>query len=349
MKFILILLVSVRLFAQLNLDTLSANGIMQATPAHQCPHHGVDIKFAMDTSGYAYWLGGCTYGNISSGSHNAEIYRVDIKTGRVDQLYNDTTDPWPGGCQAQTAYDPTRNCIWFGGGGGRGDSNYVKESSKLWRFQCPDGPVTKYSDTTIGDGWFTGARAAYSVFDPAHDLLIALGPYTLHLFYISTRQNFHVPYPFLANGLPISNCEIPSCWDSKRGLLAVTLVQTCWDPRADTGNAAYNVRDMWFFNPSDTTWSHKTPTNIPPIYRCEMTYDSRNDKYLYFGSGWSFFFDGTSCATQIWAYDPASNAWEHMPENGRYYNDVSPTSSTWPANREKGAWGYSEKYNVCLN
>jgi hypothetical protein len=340
MKTLAFLLLSSCLWAQINLDTMSAGCLAKITLTNQYPQHGADVKFGVDTSGFAYMFGGCTYGGAAEGTHNADVFRFNIATGRVDRLYDNSNAPQCYGCQAYTAYDPTRNCMWFGNSAG----NTVANTCKVFKFQCPDGPITKYSDSAIGGCW-SGAMAQYAVYDPVHDLLIGVGPGGLSLFYISTRKMKTVTYPFGS----ICGFEIPNCWDSKRGLLALTLVQTSWDPTYDAQHPACNIRDIWFFNPADTSWSHKTPTNIPPIYRCEMAYDSRNDKYIYYGSGFSFWFEHKSCETQIWAYDPGSNAWEQISQNGRAYNSHTPDASTWPANRMKGAFGYSEKYNVCVN
>jgi hypothetical protein len=341
MKYLPLLLVPVCLLAQVNLDTISDNGIAAIQPTNQFPVYGGDVKCAIDTSGYAYMMGGCTYLGAAEGTHNADVFRINIKTGRFDLLYNNATDPYPGGCQSGHAYDPTRNCVWFGNGGGSS-----LPACQVWKFQCPDGPITKYSDTTLGS-CFSGANANYWHFDTTNDLLIGVGAYGLSLFYPATRDTHFVPYPYQSYLAPY---EIPTCFDTKRGLVAITLAQVSWYPSNDTGVPANNIRDIWFFNTTSKTWSKKSPVNVPPLYRCEMTYDSRNDKYIYFGSGFDFcWIPGASCETQIWAYDPVTNAWEKMDPAGRAFNHALSTASTWPAARMKGAWAYSEKYNVCMN
>jgi hypothetical protein len=316
--------------AQVDIDTLSDNSIVQIPTQNEYPRRGVDIKCAIDTSGYMYMIGGCTYGNVAGGTHNSDVYRINIKTGWFDKLYNNSTNPYKGGCQAGHTYDPTRNCVWFGNGSS--SSRYSGIMPGLWKLQCPDGPVTKYSDTLLATGTWSGVLCQYFVYDQTHDAVIGVGPYCLVLFYLQSRDTLRVANPFGK----VCSFEIPCCMDTKRGLLAITLTTPGWDP---TG--APIMKDIWFFNPADTSWHKKTPSVAPDIARAELAYDSKNDKYIYFGSGAE-----NDCETQVWAYDYDSNTWTQQSRNGRSYNDNSPETSTWPAQRSKHAFEYCVKYNV---
>lgn len=151
---IIIFLLAAAAFSLPDIDTLSDNGMVQIPALHQSPVSGSDVKFAIDTAGYAYLFGGCTYGNLAGATHNNDVYRYDIRTGWCDKLYgcpNQTdvpANPCIMGCQAGTVYDPTRNCVWFGNGARNlGWDCYknvtpvpVFNGDGIWRFDCPGGP-----------------------------------------------------------------------------------------------------------------------------------------------------------------------------------------------------------------
>ena len=334
----LFLIIACTAFAYADFDTLSDNGIMQVPTSHQAPGYGVDIRMAVDTAGYAYMFGGCTYLNGAGGTHNNDVYRFNFFTGYCDRLYGCPSqtlvpaNPWIGGCHAATVYDPSRNCVWFANGSQLGyDCGYgivpapVFNATGIWRFDCPNGPVTQYCDTLLGDGAWFDAEAHYFYYDSLRDNIMAPGTRTLCVFHIGSKRNFRSTYPFNMVG----TTTLAGCFDTKRGLLALAF-------------AASGSNAVWFFNPADTTWFSRAPAAVPGFTTGEMTYDSKNDKFLYFGSGYS-------AHTVIWAYDYGSNTWTRMPENNRQYNDSMPETSTWPAQRWKGAWTYSAKYNVSIN
>ena len=93
-KWLLVLAMPVLLFAAVNYDTLSANGWMQFRPTDQFPNRGGDVLAAIDTSGNFYMFGGCTYGNGAGGTHNNDIYRVDLNTGVGVRLANCSNNVW---------------------------------------------------------------------------------------------------------------------------------------------------------------------------------------------------------------------------------------------------------------
>jgi hypothetical protein len=111
-------------------------------------------------------------------------------------------------------------------------------------------------------------------------------------------------------------------------------------PYTVTNPAAQVEWDMHFYNLESGQWSTKTPPLTPQIYKGELTYDIKSDRYVYFGGG---------CPSELWYYDYAYNNWTQVQPGGRAYNDGNPSASTWPPARHKHAWEYCEKYNIHVN
>jgi hypothetical protein len=280
-----------------------------------------------------YMIGGCTYEGVAGGSHNSDVYRFDLKTGSVVQVYKDADNPVQISCQCGQVYDRIRNCVWFSW------ANIYDTSGGLYRFQCPNGPITKHSDSTMGYGMYGDC---YLYHDPVHDLLVAPGQRGLVVRDMATGDTAHYDYPGQVN---FSAYEIPSCFDSKRGLVAITQWGGCWCANGPEPVDPPVLHDIYFFNTTTRQWHIKSPAVTPgPNFGSEMTYDAANDKYVYFGSGRLGYG-----LPELWMYDYDSNTWTQVQRNGRTYSRANGTVATWPANRFKHGWSYSEKYNVSVN
>ena len=155
----LILLFSVMVFADIDFSSMGDNDWKRVVPAGDNPNSGGDIHTAIDTAGNMYIFGGCLNGNGAGGSHNADIYRVDLRTGNFKRIANCSNNRWgwQGGCQAANCYDANRNVCWVAGGM---QPNCSSGQRGFWKFQCPDGPMTRISDE----------GGIYFNFDPKNDL-----------------------------------------------------------------------------------------------------------------------------------------------------------------------------------
>jgi hypothetical protein len=288
--------------------------VQQATGGEACSRGG-DVHCAIDTSGNLYLFGGCTYGNGAGGSHNADVYRVDLRTGIGDRI-TIASKPSSISCQRAQTYDPKRHVCYFDAGGG------------LIKYQCPDGPFTRVRDLPFSGDY------RYLMYDPGNDLLIFAGDPGIWLYDITADSLRGTAYPF--GGGKITRWDIPCCFDTKRGLFAITLAA----PYTVNTPATQVIWDVHFYNPATRQWHTKTPPSTPQIYKGELAYDSYNDKYLYFGGG---------CPSELWSYDYDSNTWTQVAQAGRTFNDANPTAGTWPPARHKHIWEYCSKYNVCVN
>jgi hypothetical protein len=209
----------------LPLDTLRSNAWLQVQTTNQCPTNGCDVHCAIDTTGYMYIFGGCLYGNNAGGTHSNEVLRFKVagdSLGRVDKLYgcNASNNPWHGSCQAGQTYDSKRNCVWisnvFGGIGACQSGSSA--TGQLYKFQCPNGPITKASDAVL--------TSNYLSYDPINDMVIGInqngggGSTAAVLYSCANNTTTMVNYPFTNQGRPY---EVTRCFDTKRGLLVITL------------------------------------------------------------------------------------------------------------------------------
>ena len=328
------------------LDTLSSNGWYQAVTRNQCPTQGCDVHAAIDTAGFMYIFGGCVYGNNAGGTHSNEVLRFKVagdSIGWVDKLYrcNDSRNPWHGSCQAGQCYDSKRNCVWLSnvfGGLGSCQSG-ASATSQLYRFQCPNGPVTRASQRSM--------RSNYITYDPVHDKLIGVSSTGSGIVIYDCAADVmqSVAYPFTNAGRVY---EVPCCVDTKRGLFVITQwsrLLTKVDVAGDTVlDTARLMKDVWFLNTETREWTKKTPPTYPWMWNAELAYDPVHDKYVYFGRTYSCRWGAK--VSEVYVYDYDSNTWTRMPENGRSYNSSNPAQSTWPAIRTKHSWEYSVKSNA---
>jgi hypothetical protein len=308
-------------WADADFAAMANNSWQQLACTGEGPRSGGDVHWAVDTSGYAYMFGGCTYGNGAGGSHNNDIYRYNLKTGYVDHLAScsNNTWSWRGGCQASHAYDITRNAVWFAGGAA---ATCGSGQNGVWRYQCPDGPAVR-----VGSGGGNG----YMEYDPVKDMLYAPGPYALKRYDCSTNTWLSdSPYPFYTGG-SVDGWAQPCCFDTKRRLWVMTLLNTAYSTERT---------DMYFYHADSGTWHTKVPAVKPGFKQAELGYDELNDRYVYFGVG----PDG--CTAEVWVYEYDINTWTQMPTDGKAYNDTDKPSSTWPPGRHKHTWSYCSKYNV---
>jgi hypothetical protein len=269
------------------------------------PTFGADVHCAIDTAGYMYMFGGCTYGNGAGNSHNNDVYRFNIKTGYVDRLSNCSSNTlnYRGGCQAGQTYDSNRNCVWLTSGfaptcgSGRGG---------LLKYQCPDGPLTQVNST--------GGGHLYT-YDPVNDLIYCPVKWDLKIYDCQADSWETVSYPFWGG---FENFEIPSTCDKKRGLFVITMCAPY-----SGGDPSQMLTDVWFYNGATGQWSSKTPAVHPDVFKQAMAYDARNDRYVYFGKG------PDNANSEVWVYDYDSNTWVKMDRTGKAYNDVNQEASTW--------------------
>ncbi|MBL8028327.1 MAG: T9SS type A sorting domain-containing protein, partial [Fibrobacteres bacterium] len=328
LKRIIYLFMALSLYAEVDFENLIA-GKWVKQPLSGTNFTGVpftsvvDIHLATDTSGNTYFFGACGYGGVSNGTHNNEAFRINVKTGATELLYTCGTNPWPGGCQAGQCYDSKRNCIWFSAGQNalcqtnvewfKGKAYY----SGVYKFQCPSGPITKVSDTTI--------YGKYWRYDAANDLILSSG-----VNGYGYRPCVHVFDPN-TNGLTLylapsdaglhSDWEVPTAFDPKRSQIAFTM----WK-----GAGTYaDIKSFYFFNSNTKSWTTKTPTVSPDFVNGELAFDEVNDKYVYFGGH-------TNCG--LWQYDYDSNSWTNITDS---------VSKPWPTHKYKAGWDYCKKYN-CL-
>jgi hypothetical protein len=294
---------------------------------------GGDVHAAFDNSGLMYIFGGCTSYNGAGGSHNADIYRIDIKTGWVDRIANCSSGWWRGGCQAGQTYDSKRNCVWVSGGLQPTCSSGPGGGMTLWKFHCPNGPMVREGEKP-SSGYGTGC--IYMYHDPVNDLIYCPQNTHLDIYNCQTEQwKLKVGYPFTG----ITSSAIPCCVDRKRGLFVITLAAkyTISNPATDI------VYDVWFYNGANGIWQKKSPATKPQFYKSELAYDVKNDKYVYFGVG------RDKCNSEVWTYDYNSNTWTEMARGNRSYDDNNQASSTWAPGRTKHSWAYCAKYNVFAN
>ena len=322
---VLILVCATCLFPAVNPDTISNNGWARQVFTGTGPSTGGDIHWAMDTAGYAYMFGGCTYGNGAGGTHNADMYRWDLKNGTHAKIATcgSSNLGWAGGCQAGQCWDSRRNVVWYNCGFGGPCSG----NCGLYKYQCPSGPITRVSSTAAG--------GHYYCYDPVNDKIYApSGDWGIQVYNCQTGVwSSEIGYPFTQH---MTNVAVPCCVDTKRGLYVTTL----GGPYTITNPATEIVFDVCFYNGATGTWSKKTPPTHPGFYEAELAYDQVNDKYVYFGTG----ADG--CHSEVWAYDYDSNTWSQMSPGTRAYNDANPAASTWPPGNGKHAWQYSPRVNA---
>lgn len=333
---LLFLSLTPRLFADVDFNAMGDDTWLRVPTLGQYPSSGVDIHANCDTAGNMYMIGGCTYGNVAGGTHNSDVYRFDLKTGNTFQVYNDAANPVQISCQVAQAYDKTRDCIWFSWG------DLWTATCGLYRFQCPDGPITKSSDSAMGMGW---RGVCYMYHDAANDLLIAPNMYGIALRDLASGDTVQVAYPAPVDaGIPNVN-ELPSCFDTRRGLFAMTQWGGCWCAGGTEPVDPPILHDIWFYNTTSKEWHVRTPAVTPGSnFSGEMTYDSKNDKYVYFGSGRLGYGQ-----PELWIYDYDSNQWTQVEKNGRTFLRSDLAASTWPAQRYKMAWTFCEKYNVLVS
>jgi len=328
------------------LDTLSSNGWYQAQTTNQCPTNGCDVHSSCDTSGFMYIFGGCVYGNNAGGTHSNEVLRFKVagdSIGWVDRLYacNASNNPWHGSCQAGQTYDIKRNAVWisnFFGTLGPCQSG-SSSTGQLYRFQCPNGPITKISDRALASNYLS--------YDPVNDMVIGVNSNGngIVIYKCDSNTQRSVAYPFANYGRTF---EVPRCFDTKRGLFVITQ----WSNLATKVNASGDtvldtvklMKSVWCLNPATGAWSKKTPPTFPWVFNAELAYDPVHDKYMYFGSTYSCQWKST--VPEVWAYDYDSNTWTRMPDNGRRFNSANPALSTWPGFRFKECWAFSPKSNA---
>jgi hypothetical protein len=305
-------------------DTISDNGWARQIFSGTGPGRGGDIHWAMDTAGYAYMFGGCTYGNGAGGTHNADMYRWDLNNGTFIKFAScgSSNGGWAGGCQAAQCWDSRRNVVWYNCGFGGPCSG----TCGLWKYQCPDGPITRVSGSAPG--------GHYYCYDPVNDKIYApSSAYGISVYDCVTGTVTSSSYPFSQVMTPVA---VPCCVDTRRGLYVTTL----GGPYTLTNPATQAVFGVWFYNGATGQWTSKTPATHPEFYKAELAYDQANDKVVYFGTG----ADG--CQSEVWAYDYDSNTWTQMDPGSRAYNDASPAASKWPPGNGKHAWEYSPKLNT---
>ena len=312
--------------AAVDFGALGDNDWVQQACSGNGPENGGDVHWAIDTAGYAYMFGGCTYGNGAGGTHNNDVYRFNLLTGFVDHLSGcaGNTLDYKGGCQAPHCYDSKRNCVWTSQGF---SSTCGSGRSGLMKFQCPDGPLTVVNAQGGGH---------YYCYDPVNDLVYLPTAYDggLNIYNPGTNTWSNVSYPADTRGL--ESFAVPCCADTKRGLFIMTM----WCDYGET-----QLTDaVWIFNGATRQWAVRTPALTPQFYAgnvsMELAYDALNDKYVYFGIG------PDKCTSEVWAYDYATDTWAQSPMNGRSYNDANRAASTWPPARSCHTWAYCAKYNA---
>lgn len=319
----------VLIIAQVNIDTIGDNNWVRLPWTGQGFNAGGDVHGATDTSGNMYIFGGCTMGNGAGGSHNGDVYRANLKTGKVDKIATCGSLWWKGGCQAGQAYDASRNCVWVSGGLSGICASGAGTVNTMWKFICPDGPMQNMGEKQ-------SERVSYMRYDPINDLAycVSYDP-VLYIYDCKVNTWSTSSYPFRA----FTPSAVPCCVDTKRGLFVITLT----GDYTITNPATQVTYDVWFYNGGTGQWHKKTPAVTPQFYKAELAYDSKNDKYVYFGVG----HDG--CTSEVWAYDYETNVWTQMSSAGLAYNDANPTLSTWAPGRTKHNWEYCEKFNVFAN
>jgi hypothetical protein len=222
---------------------------------------------------------------------------------------------WRGSCQCGHAYDINRNCIWVSGGTNPACGN---GQNGLWKFQCPNGPYVRMADDAGGK---------FLKYDPVNDLLYKTDQYKLNIFDCQTNQWLaSANYPF-SMGWEISRALVSCTFDTKRGLMVITMCRPI--PNGTPRN------DVYCYNGATGEWHTKSPPEKPSFNEGSLAYDPVNDLYVYFGGG--------TCPSELWVYSYDANKWTQMPANGRAYNDNDPGSSTWPPYRTQNTWDYSPK------
>jgi hypothetical protein len=253
--------------AQINYDTLAENSWMQVQSSGEFPNSGGDVLAAIDTAGNFYMFGGCTYGNGAGGTHNSDIDRVDLNTGEGVRLSNCSNNVWGwrGSCQCGHAYDINRNCIWVSGGTNPACGN---GQNGLWKFQCPNGPYVRMADDAGGK---------FLKYDPVNDLLYKTDQYKLNIFDCQTNQWLaSANYPF-SMGWEISRALVSCTFDTKRGLMVITMCRPI--PNGTPRN------DVYCYNGATGEWHTKSPPEKPSFNEGSLAYDPVNDLYVYFGGG----------------------------------------------------------------
>jgi hypothetical protein len=178
----------------------------------------------------------------------------------------------------------------------------------------------------------------YFRYDPRNDLLYAPRNDRLDVYHCATNSWKSVNYPFSSFSSPSTPC----CCDKKRGLFVISLVGPyTFESLSDEEAYAKALTDVWFYDGAKGTWHKKTPAIIPPFYKGRMDFDSKNDKYVYFGAGRPDY-----CTGQVWVYDYDSNAWTEMDRTGKSYDDNNQATSTWAPGYAQHTWRYCERYNI---
>ncbi|MBL8025379.1 MAG: T9SS type A sorting domain-containing protein [Fibrobacteres bacterium] len=346
-KLLTLILVLFSYVSSVDFDSLQKDHWMQIPLTGSSPQLSVETHLAFDTSGYIYMLGGCAYWGTAGGTHNNDIYRFNIKTGEAVKLYQCGTNPWNGGCQAAQVYDPSRNCIWFGPGRNAacktGNVFYPGLSyyGGLYKMQCPSGPIEKVRDSAISGMFF--------VYDEKNDLLIAVSDdryfgCTLTIYDIKRDSSYVVkaPVPLRTNS---TNCwYVPTCFDTKRGLVVVTR----WGDYNQVDSTS--LKTVWFYNTTTKEWHYKTPAKYPPIFNVPLVYEPNLDKYVLFGSTWAGMSSENEWHPQLWVYDYDSNVWTEKVRGSAKYDTTNRSASTWPPTRfYPGCFGYSPNYKLLVN
>jgi hypothetical protein len=284
--FLAVLLVQV-LFPQPDYSNLN-NSWIHFNPEGQWPWSGGDDDCAIDTRrGHMYMVGGCNYHDGAGGSHNSDIFRLNIKTGTGVQLCSTGVgiSRFHGRCQGGQTYDPNRDCIWFSGGENNGNEPGPGSMSTIWRWQCPNGPLLRYDS-------YTGGGVDYLCFDTHRDFIYFCGPSYLYKWDPKTETTTKLANP----PSTFTKHQLPCCFDTKRGVLV------------------YHG-GKYLYNGDSNQWTTTGTSNSSE----EMAYDSKNDAYVSMGGGGiSIYYPstgnrtsgasaGASITKPAWDYDPVNN------------------------------------------
>jgi hypothetical protein len=316
----MLMMLPVLLFSAVDYTALANDSWTQLPLSGGVVNEAGDVHWACDSTGNAYIFGACSYGGQAGGTHNSDCYRFNLQSGAVTLLSSASNNKlgWTSACQNGIAFDKTRNCLWIGN----------NTNGTFWKYQCPNGPLTQMASGSGGQPYQT-----YLVYDNVNDLVYVPSDYTMRIYNCKTNTwKTAVSYPF---STALNWFDMPVCFDSKRGLFVITLAGGYGDTVA-----AHQVLDVWFYNGGSNGWSKKTPATRPAGFQRDLAYDAVSDKYVYFGG---------SCPSELWLYDYDSNTWSQVQQKGRAFNDANLSASTWPPARGKHCWGYSTKYNACVN
>lgn len=257
-----------------------------------------------------------TFGGCSGGRPDNKLLMLDPETGSVEVLSPGGETP-PARKRHHLAAAPSRGEIFLFGG--TVESEDTKATSDLWKYD-----VTANEWTQLDPSGSTPERRqkATWIWNPENGQFLLFGglnpgasggreeAYLDDLWAYDPAENEWIQVESKQDGRgPDPRSKHSATWDGEQGRMLIY----GGNFQSDDGTKR-EYKDVWSYRPASGEWTRLHDGSGGPIHRVrtQVVWDTHTNRMLLFG-GWKFpHLPGPKIEDDLWAYDPASDAWTEL-------------------------------------